>query len=59
MVNGPGRAARTDDAALMGALKAGTTAILSARSGKGTNTKDTFSLRGFTAAMEDAGNRCK
>ncbi len=53
----PGSAA--DDAALMGALKAGTTAILSARSGKGTNTRDTFSLRGFTAAMEDAGNRCK
>ncbi|MFZ1469727.1 MAG: invasion associated locus B family protein [Paracoccaceae bacterium] len=48
-----------DDAALLKALKAGTTAILSARSAKGTQTKDTFSLRGFTAAMEDAGKRCK
>lgn len=53
----PGSAA--DDAALMGALKAGTTAVISARSGKGTQTQDTFSLRGFTAAMDDAGKRCK
>lgn len=48
-----------DDAALMAALKGGATAVVSARSGKGTQTKDTFSLRGFTAAMEDAGKRCK
>ncbi|MGA0540774.1 invasion associated locus B family protein [Neotabrizicola sp. VNH66] len=47
-----------DDAALMAALKAGTTAVMTARSGKGTQTKDTFSLRGFTAAMDDAGKRC-
>ncbi len=53
----PGSAA--DDAALMAALKAGSTAIVTARSAKGTQTKDTFSLRGFTAAMEDAGKRCK
>jgi hypothetical protein len=53
----PGSAA--DDAALLAALKAGTTATLTARSGKGTQTKDTFSLRGFTAAMEDAEKRCK
>ena len=48
-----------DDAKLLAALKAGTNATLSARSGKGTQTKDTFSLRGFTAAMEDAGKRCQ
>jgi len=48
-----------DDAALLKALKAGTTATISAQSGKGTKTKDTFSLRGFTAAMEDAGKRCQ
>ncbi len=48
-----------DDAALLAALKSGTTAVVSAKSGKGTQTKDTFSLRGFTAAMEDAGQRCK
>lgn len=47
-----------DDAALLAALKKGTTAVLSARSGKGTETKDTFSLRGFTAAMDEAAKRC-
>ena len=48
-----------EDAKLLAALKAGTTATLTARSGKGTQTVDTFSLRGFTAAMEDAGKRCQ
>jgi hypothetical protein len=48
-----------DDASLLKALKAGTTAIITAQSGKGTKTKDTFSLRGFTAAMEDAAKRCQ
>ena len=48
-----------DDAKLLAALKAGTNATLTARSGKGTQTVDTFSLRGFTAAMEDAGKRCQ
>ncbi|MDQ2066472.1 invasion associated locus B family protein [Xinfangfangia sp. CPCC 101601] len=51
---GPG-----DDAKLIAALKAGDNAIVQARSGKGTNTKDTFSLRGFTAAMADAEKRCQ
>ena len=49
---------KEDDAAILEALKKGTTAVLTARSGKGTQTVDTFSLRGFTAAMEDAGKRC-
>lgn len=48
-----------DDAALVKALRAGADAVVSARSGKGTVTKDTFSLRGFTAAMDDAATRCK
>jgi Invasion associated locus B (IalB) protein len=48
-----------DDAALLAAMKAGTTATLTARSGRGTQTVDTFSLRGFTAAMEDAEKRCQ
>jgi hypothetical protein len=48
-----------DDAKLLAALKAGTAATLSARSGRGTQTVDTFSLRGFTAAMEDAEKRCQ
>jgi hypothetical protein len=48
-----------DDAALLAAMKAGTTAVLTARSGRGTQTVDNFSLRGFTAAMEDAEKRCQ
>jgi len=47
-----------DDAALLAAMKAGTTAALTARSGRGTQTVDTFSLRGFTAAMQEAEQRC-
>ena len=50
---------KEDDAAILAALKKGTTAVLTAKSGKGTQTKDTFSLRGFTAAMEEAGKRCQ
>jgi hypothetical protein len=48
-----------DDAAVLAAMKKGSNAVLTARSGKGTQTKDTFSLRGFTAAMTDAEKRCK
>ncbi|MDZ4136602.1 MAG: invasion associated locus B family protein, partial [Paracoccaceae bacterium] len=52
-------ASATDDAAILASMKKGASAVLSARSGKGTQTKDTFSLRGFTAAMEEAEKRCK
>lgn len=48
-----------DDAAILAALKKGSTAVLKGRSGKGTQTTDTFSLRGFTAAMEEAEKRCQ
>lgn len=48
-----------DDAKVLAAMKAGTNAVLTARSGKGTQTVDSFSLRGFTAAMEDAEKRCQ
>lgn len=47
-----------EDAALLAALKRGGSAVLTARSARGTQTQDTFSLRGFTAAMEDAAKRC-
>lgn len=47
------------DATLLEALKKGASAVLVAKSAKGTQTKDTFSLRGFTAAMTEAGERCK
>ena len=48
-----------DDARVLAALKKGGSAVLTARSAKGTQTQDTFSLRGFTAAMTEAGSRCK
>lgn len=47
-----------DDAKIVTALKRGAEAIFSARSSRGTETKDTFSLMGFTAAMEEAEKRC-
>ena len=49
----------TEDAALLAAMKRGTNAVLTARSERGTQTKDTFSLRGFTAAVAEAESRCK
>ena len=50
---------KQDDAAILAALKAGSSAVVSARSARGTQTKDTFSLNGFTAAMSEAEARCK
>ncbi|WP_420861632.1 invasion associated locus B family protein [Algirhabdus cladophorae] len=47
-----------DDAKIIAAMKRGAQAVLTARSSRGTQTKDTFSLLGFTAAVEDAGKRC-
>lgn len=52
-------ASAQDDAAVMAALRGGSSAVITGRSGRGTQTKDTFSLRGFTAAMNDASKRCK
>jgi hypothetical protein len=49
----------SDDAGILAAMKAGGSAIVTARSGRGTQTKDTFSLLGFTAAMAEAEQRCK
>jgi invasion protein IalB len=43
---------------VIAAMKKGTEAVLTARSERGTQTKDTFSLLGFTAALEDAQKRC-
>lgn len=48
-----------DDAALLAAMKKGNEAVFYAQSARGTDTKDTFSLRGFTAAVEEAEKRCK
>ncbi len=47
-----------DDMKIITAMKRGADAVMTARSGRGTQTKDTFSLLGFTAAVEDAAKRC-
>ncbi|MFY0646406.1 invasion associated locus B family protein [Sulfitobacter geojensis] len=47
-----------DDAKIITSMKRGANAVLSGQSGRGTKTKDTFSLLGFTAAVEDAAKRC-
>ena len=52
-------ASTADDAKIIAALKRGASAVLTARSGRGTVTKDTFSLSGFTAAVEEAEKRCQ
>lgn len=51
-------ATAADDAKIITAMKRGAEAVLTARSARGTTTKDTFSLLGFTAALEDAEKRC-
>ncbi len=47
-----------DDSQIIAAMKRGADAVATGRSGRGTQTKDTFSLLGFTAAVEDAAKRC-
>ncbi|MCI5097502.1 MAG: invasion associated locus B family protein [Rhodobacteraceae bacterium] len=51
-------ATAADDAKIITAMKRGASAVLTARSARGTQTKDTFSLLGFTAALEDSSKRC-
>ena len=48
----------TDDAKIVTAMKRGADAVVTGLSSRGTTTKDTFSLLGFTAAVEDAEGRC-
>ena len=47
-----------DDQRIITAMKRGADAVMTARSSRGTQTQDTFSLIGFTAAVEDAEARC-
>lgn len=47
-----------EDARILAAMRAGAEAVVTARSGRGTNTRDTFSLFGFTAATEEAARQC-
>ncbi|WP_416384591.1 invasion associated locus B family protein [Roseovarius sp. Pro17] len=52
-------ASADDDAKIIAALKRGSDAVLTGGSARGTQTKDSFSLIGYTAAMEEAEKRCK
>lgn len=47
-----------DDAKVIAAMRRGSNAVITAQSARGTVTKDTFSLLGFTAATEEAAKRC-
>ncbi|MEL7164862.1 MAG: invasion associated locus B family protein [Pseudomonadota bacterium] len=51
-------ATAADDAKIVTAMKRGAEATTTAVSSRGTQTRDTFSLLGFTAAVEDAEGRC-
>lgn len=48
-----------DDAEIIAAMKRGAEAVVVGMSSKGTRTQDTFSLLGFTAAVDDAAQRCQ
>lgn len=62
---GPGDAsgwawpAAADDARIVASMRRGSTATLTGVSSRGTTTVDTFSLSGFTAAVNEAESRCK
>ena len=47
------------DGMLIKAMQRGTTMIIKGVSSRGTNTKDTYSLRGFTAAYKAISKVCK
>lgn len=47
-----------DDQKIVTAIKRGSDAVVTARSSRGTQTKDTFSLLGATAMIEEAEQRC-
>lgn len=51
-------ASEAEDVRIITAMKRGVSAVLAAQSSRGTRTEDTFSLLGFTAAVEDAQKRC-
>ncbi|MEM7683629.1 MAG: invasion associated locus B family protein [Pseudomonadota bacterium] len=48
-----------DDDTLTGAFRRGSTATIKGTSARGTTTRDTFSLSGFTAAIKSATALCK
>lgn len=50
---------KKDDDRMTAAFRAGAKALVKGVSGRGTTTRDTFSLSGFTAAIKSARARCK
>lgn len=52
-------ASPADDDKIIASMKRGSKAVITGVSGRGTKTQDSFSLLGFTAALDEAGNRCK
>ena len=48
-----------EDSRLVAALRGGSSAVVTGRSARGTNTSDTFSLSGVTAATNKARDTCK
>lgn len=51
-------ASTEEDVRFVDAMKRGANAVITAISSRGTQTQDTFSLLGFTAAVEEAARRC-
>ncbi|MGV8840846.1 MAG: invasion associated locus B family protein [Bauldia sp.] len=49
---------RVEDDLLVAAMRGGTEMVVRGRSARGTNTTDTYSLRGITAALERAAREC-
>ncbi len=47
-----------EDARIVEALRGGSEAVLTGQSGRGTVTRDTFSLLGFTSSVDEAQTRC-
>lgn len=47
-----------EDARIVEAFKGGSEAVLTGQSGRGTVTRDTFSLQGFTSSVQEAQTRC-
>lgn len=52
-------ASADDDAEIVAAMRRGEDAVITAESTRGTQTEDTFSLMGYTAAIEEAQARCE
>lgn len=48
-----------DDARMVASMRRGSTATVTGVSARGTTTVDTFSLSGFTAAVNEAESRCR